>query len=246
VTKIILGIILSTNCFAGLIDTGAWTCSVESSAGTVTDSGFSSCSVGPISGGGISQVNSDLRLGAGGNIVSGNLSATEYANGELATSLYYFATTQGGNTSTLTTQTAGPVRSGFLLYDYTLDLAPDDGVTAYAGLSIDVNSPWFSADVGGITYYASRGPTVVPVILGVPFAVSFSDAGGSDSNNEIGYDFNQAYGTFEMQFFESDGVTPVALLIDTPEPGSGALAALGMAALILLAVWRRRRLHLTL
>jgi hypothetical protein len=155
-----------------------------------------------------------------GNQVSGE------ARGVLAGYYLASATTTVTISDTLTTD--GPVREG-IVRGYFSPSTFNGGGTESANVSVRLVSP--------VLPYAAFGFGAPPmtVELGHPFTLLIEGSGraGGDAYG----DFSTV---FQLNFFEADGVTAVALreVSDAPEPSTWASLAGGLGV---LAYWRRRK-----
>lgn len=227
---------LAPACLGGLVQTDGWTCTAISPSGTVNNSGPFSCDAVSVNSGANSSayVSTSAGLNSTGNEISGGASVYDTMVGNEQ------AGAGGSDAFTLTTETAGPVRAGLLLFDFSDISDVDVAYSEHSLFEFQLTSPWISEDFSAYGEWNGStvqvGPTVIPMTLGVPFSISWTLSGEPGVFND--YDSETDSAQFSMQFFEADGTTPVDL-IDTPEPTAFLLTATGFAMLIFCRSWTR-------
>jgi hypothetical protein len=148
-------------------------------------------------------------------------------------------TSSSANVS-LSLQTAGPVRPGFIeivpLYGADAEYASLSSLSFSIGyLEGSCSAPSGSCSLNnpGVNY--PNFPRIYNFNLGDPFSVDVNYASALGAASED-YDAHTSV-QFSLQFlfFEADGVTPVDI---SPEPATWTLALIGLAA---VGIWGRRR-----
>src|SRR5206468_9462546 len=127
---------------------------------------------------------------------------------------------------TLTTD--GPVREGIVRGYFIPDTFRGGGMND-ADVSVRMVSP--------VLPYASFGLGAPPmtVELGHPFTLLIEGSGSAMADAYGNFD-----AAFQLNFFEADGVTPVALSEVTAAPEPSTWASL-LGGLVMVGYWRRRK-----
>lgn len=234
--KVLLAILFT----AGILDAGTiarWTSCTLSGMGTV--SGAANCSEAASNGTSASAY-SIATYSIGGNQVNADFAQMVFVR-------YEGRTVPGGSAAAsgninLALSTPGPVRDGYLELYVT-----SSGVDRYLGegeLSVQVGSYSASCSIidvfgcnGILPSESSAAANPIPFTLGETFMFS----AGLSSSTFCGWIDGECYFGFGTggsvpvyaQFFESDGVTPVAVSdpVTVPEPAS---AWMGLVALALI------------
>ena len=130
---------------------------------------------------------------------------------------YYFANGHAEANFSDQLYTAGPVRTGIVKGSNTYDRFVYSPASASQGATFTGKGPY--------DQFGPAAPTMY-ITLGQPFYVNaFAKADSSNGNGITGVNL-------QLNFFEADGITPVAIS-DVPEPGTlGFLALAGFGCLL--------------
>ena len=141
----------------------------------------------------------------------------------------------------LVLDTAGPVRSGELVFTEATSLGGLDSTlttmvtvgSLSGGCTELANLP--PTCTGSLGLANGNGTMTAPFTLGEPFDFDFSISAGESLGSGTDH-FGNGSASFSFQLFESDGTTPVQVL--TPEPSTFGILACGLMAVV-VAVLKR-------